>query len=118
MKKKIFIIIFILIILLIICSIAITIFQKQKRQNIDIPILLYHDFVSEVPNEDPDNFNYINTKESFEENIKTLLKNGYTFLSFKDLNDAYNNKIILPKKTILITFDDGYYSNYQDIFPI
>lgn len=116
MKKK--IIIFVFIILIIIIGIGLYIFKEPNRKNINIPILLYHDFVKKVPAQDPDNFQYINTPESFEENIKTLLKNNYTFLSFKDLNDAYNNKMKLPKKPILITLDDGYYSNYKYVFPI
>lgn len=86
--------------------------------NVKIPILLYHDFVTIVPESDPDNFSYINTPQSYEENIKVLLDNGYTFISFEELNDAINGKISLPEKTILVTFDDGYYSNYEYIFPI
>ena len=110
MKLKYFIIILI---------IVIVVFRfYPKRPNISIPILLYHDFVTEVPLEDPDNFNYINTKEGFEENIEYLLNEGYTFISFEELNDAYNNKITLPDKSIMITFDDGYKSNYNLIYPI
>lgn len=98
--------------------IGVIIWSKDERKNIKIPILLYHDFVLEVPEDDPDDFNYINTPNGFEENIKILLDNGYTFLSFKDLNEAYSGKKELPDKPILITFDDGYYSNYKYIFPI
>ena len=111
--KKLLIFIFLVLII-----IGVIFLKRDKRENIDIPILLYHDFVVMVPDEDPDDFNYINTPLSFEENIKTLLDNDYTFLSFKDLNDAYNGKKELPDKPILITFDDGYYSNYRYIFPI
>lgn len=92
--------------------------KYQKRADIKIPILLYHNFVTTVPDSDPDNFNYINTPESFEENIKTFLENGYTILSIKDLADADSGKTELPLKPILITFDDGYYSNYEYIYPI
>ena len=45
-------------------------------------------------------------------------RNGYTFLSMKELYDANNGKIELPAKPILITMDDGYYSNYEYIYPI
>lgn len=45
-------------------------------------------------------------------------RNGYTFLSMKELYDANNGKIELPAKPILITMDDGYYSNYECIYPI
>lgn len=93
-------------------------YKYSKRPNVKIPILLYHNFVTTVPDNDPDNFNYINTPESFEENIKTLLENGYTIISIKDLADADAGKIELPHKPIIITFDDGYYSNYEYIYPI
>ena len=79
--------------------------KKSNNANVKIPILLYHDFVATVPDSDPDNFNYINTPQSFEENIKVLLENGYTFISFKDLNNSINGKIELPSKPILITID-------------
>ncbi|MGN1270134.1 MAG: polysaccharide deacetylase family protein [Clostridia bacterium] len=116
MKTKHLIIIAILIII-----VAIFIFashQKSQKADIKIPILLYHDFVKTVPNTDPDNFNYINTPQSFEENIKTLLENEYTFMSFQELNNANNGKIEFQTKPILITMDDGYYSNYEYIYPI
>lgn len=92
--------------------------QKNKKDATKIPILLYHDFVTIIPETDPDNFNYINTPQSFEENIKVLLDNGYTFISTQELNDANNGKIELPDKPILIHLDDGYSSNYDYIYPI
>ena len=52
-------------------------YKYSKRADIKVPVLLYHNFVTEVPDSDPDNFNYINIPESFEENIKTFLENGY-----------------------------------------
>ena len=52
-------------------------YRNNKRIDVKVPVLLYHNFVTAVPDNDPDNFNYINTPESFEENIKVLLENGY-----------------------------------------
>ncbi len=63
-------------------------------------------------------FNYINTPQSFEENIKTFLENGYTIISMQDLAEYDSGKAELPNKPIIITFDDGYYSNYEYIYPI
>ena len=51
-------------------------YKYRERDDVKIPVLLYHNFVTTVPDSDPDNFQYINTPESFEENIKTLLENG------------------------------------------
>lgn len=36
----------------------------------------------------------------------------------KELNDILDGKIKSPEKPILITFDDGYYSNYKYIYTI
>lgn len=118
MNLKKFLIIIIVIIIVATVIVAFNRYKKNKRADVKIPVLLYHNFVITVPDEDPDNFNYINTPESFEENIKVLLENGYTIISMKELNGAYNLKTDLPPKPILITFDDGYYSNYEYIYPI
>lgn len=112
---------FLIILIIVIIIIAIIFLGKHrnsKREDVKIPVLLYHNFVTTVPEKDSNNFNYINTPESFEENIKILLENGYTIISMQELNDANNLKIKLPSKPILITFDDGYYSNYEYIYPI
>ena len=113
--------VFCIIILILAIVIVFNIIIKRNnnvKEAVKIPILLYHEFVKVVPDSDPDNYSYINTPQSFEENIKTLLENGYTFISFNELNDANNGKIKLPSKPILITMDDGYYSNYEYIYPI
>ena len=120
MKTRNRIIIVSLIVILIAGIIAIVVknHNQNKRADVKIPVLLYHNFVTTVPETDPDNFNYINTPESFEENIKVFLENGYTIISIKDLDNAYKGKAELPEKPLIITFDDGYYSNYEYIFPI
>ena len=116
MKKL--LIIFLIIIFILLCVFGYKQYKYSKRPDIKVPILLYHNFVTTVPDNDPDNFNYINTPESFEENIKTLLENGYKVISMKDLEDANKGKTILPDKPIIITLDDGYFSNYEYIYPI
>lgn len=118
LKKRYLMIILVLVLIIVTALVIWPKTKKSKNANVKIPLLLYHDFVTTVPDSDPDNFNYINTPQSYEENIKVLLENGYTFISFQELDDANNGKISLPEKTILVTFDDGYASNYEYIFPI
>lgn len=69
--------IYLIIIIVLIVVIALAILPKNRKsknadEDVKIPILLYHDFVTVVPDSDPDNFNYINTPQSFEENISIL----------------------------------------------
>ena len=118
MSKKILSVIFILIIIIVCILLFFNKYQRNKREDIKIPILLYHNFVTVVPETETDNYNYINTPNSFEENIKVIIENGYTPISITELYNAINLKTELPQKPILITFDDGYYSNYEYIFPI
>ena len=65
-------IILIIVIIAIIAIVFLDKYRNSKREDIKIPVLLYHNFVTAVPEKDPDNFNYINTPQSFEENIKVL----------------------------------------------
>lgn len=118
MNIKKIIIVIVLIILVIIGFFLFKQYKHKQRADVKIPVLLYHNFLVTIPDSDHDNFNYINTPKSFEENIKTLLENGYTIISMSELNKANNGEIELPSKPILITFDDGYYSNYEYIYPI
>ena len=73
-KKK--LIIVCVIIFVIVVTVGMVIRQKRDTKKADkkVPILLYHNFVTTVPETDPENFNYINTPESFEENIRTFKK--------------------------------------------
>lgn len=118
MNIKKYIITVILVIIIIIGLLFFKQYKYQQRIDVKIPVLLYHNFVTTVPDNDPDNFNYINTPQSFEENIKTILEDGYTVISMEELYKANTGKIKLPSKPILITFDDGYYNNYEYIYPI
>ena len=118
-KKKKKIIIIICLVLILIGGICIyRQYKYTKRADVKVPVLLYHNFVTTVPETDPDNYNYINTPQSFEENIKIFLENGYTIISMQDLADCNSGKAELPSKPIIITFDDGYYGNYEYIYPI
>ncbi|MGQ9845197.1 MAG: polysaccharide deacetylase family protein [Caldisericia bacterium] len=56
--------------------------------------------------------------EDFEEQIKYMKDNGYTSISIKDLINYYDLGIRLPKKAVLITFDDGLEGVYKFAYPI
>lgn len=77
----------------------------------DVPILMYHD----ISYQDSD---MSITPERFEEHIKALYEEGYTTLSFDDLYGYVMYNAQLPEKCVMLTFDDGYLSNYENAYPI
>ncbi len=80
-----------------------------------IPVVLYHDIQEQYPAEDDA---VVVTPQTFEEHISALLSNGYTPVSFEDICNASKGAFVMPEKPIVITFDDGYLTNYNYAFPI
>lgn len=61
---------------------------------------------------------YTLSVEDFENQIEYIKEKGYTSISLKDLVDYYENRKSLPKKAVLITFDDGLEGVYKFAYPI
>ncbi len=78
-----------------------------------IPILYYHR-VNDIERKiDPSP-----TTSFFEDQIKYILQRGYYIASLTEIISWCQGNIMLPKKSIAITFDDGYLDNYDNAFPI
>lgn len=77
----------------------------------EVPILLYHN-ISETYIAGQADMHI--TPDMFEEHMKTLTDAGYTAVSLTDtLSGA-----AMPENPVVVTFDDGYYSNYEFGYPI
>lgn len=86
-----------------------------------IPILLYHDLQSaEQPNEKQGAATQgtVVSANNFEQQIKYLHDNGYKTISLDQYLSIRRQDLSLPRKTIILTFDDGHISNYTLAFPI
>ncbi|EYE87550.1 polysaccharide deacetylase [Fervidicella metallireducens AeB] len=80
-----------------------------------IPVLTYHRVNYETINTSVPTL----TPEEFDKQMSYLKKHGYNTITAEDLYKYYNNKKVqLPKKSILITFDDGWKDNYENAYPI
>lgn len=107
--------------LLIIFSLVMIIFYNDYKRIYanKIPVITFHRLV-------PDNIKntlYINNQwvgsiDRFKEMMEYLDKKDFYTLSSEEFVDWYNGKIELPKKSILITFDDGFYEDYYLAYPI
>jgi peptidoglycan/xylan/chitin deacetylase (PgdA/CDA1 family) len=58
------------------------------------------------------------SQERFEEHLAALSDAGYNTVSAGDILDFVGRGVPLPEKALLLTFDDGYLSNYEYAFPI
>ena len=88
------------------------ILTESTEKSVNVPILMYHHLSDDT---------YLDTvviPETFENHIKTLADNGYNGIFFEQLVDYVENDGELPENPIIITFDDGYLSNYELAYPI
>lgn len=84
-----------------------------------VPVLLYHHLYDGDLKTSPYNGNgVVISVDSFKEQMKYLKDNGYYTATLEELERFIAKEIDLPKKTVVITFDDGYYSNIEYAYPI
>ena len=83
--------------------------------NTRIPILLYHN-IDENYTADSTMANI--SSAEFREHMESLISYGYDFISLPYYYECIKNGRVLPDRPIIITFDDGYSSNYEIAFPI
>ncbi|MBU3098892.1 MULTISPECIES: polysaccharide deacetylase family protein [Clostridium] len=77
-----------------------------------IPVLEYHSI-----SYDKGNPICIPIKK-FDEQMKYLKDNGYYTITLTNLYEYLMNNTPIPRKSVVITFDDGYDNNYTVMFPI
>lgn len=82
-------------------------------QSVKLVILMYHGFTSGGKESD-----YVLDIGRFEEDIVYLKKNGFGFVDTNDIISYVEGKRDLPKKCVMITFDDGYLNNYTYAYPV
>lgn len=79
------------------------------------PILEYHMVQNDTPDDAPE---YNVPPEEFRAQLEYLQAEGYTTISIRDFLRAKKGLQELPAKPVILTFDDGYASNYTELLPI
>ncbi|HHX74512.1 MAG TPA: polysaccharide deacetylase family protein [Firmicutes bacterium] len=77
-----------------------------------VPVLLYHHLAAEADG------SLTVSAGQFEAQIKALAEAGYTGVSLGQLVDYVEKGTELPDRPVVVTFDDGYASNYEIAYPI
>ncbi|MCI8653583.1 MAG: polysaccharide deacetylase family protein [Angelakisella sp.] len=87
---------------------------EAAQKPIPLPVLMYHSINSKESRAG----DYVITPEALRSDLEWLQKNGYHTVVVQDLLDYVEEGTPLPEKPVMITFDDGYYNNYLNAFPI
>lgn len=77
-----------------------------------VPILMYHHL------SDTEENSATISPARFKEHIAALEDAGYTAVGFDELKAFVYDGVPLPDKCVVITFDDGYQSNYDYAYPV
>ena len=82
-------------------------------EGVEVPVIMYHSLLKDEARHGK----YVVSPAEFENDLQYLSAHGYTTILTEDLV-AYTKGDELPQKPVIITFDDGYYSNYLYAFPL
>jgi len=99
-------------------------FSNEIEYADKVTILMYHQIIPKKHLEaqhftDTGELNdMIITLETFTEQMNYLKENGFTVLSLKEFELFMLEQKKVPKKSILITFDDGYKSVFEFAYPV
>ena len=88
-------------------------------KNPKIPVLCYHNIATTEEKQNfPDEADWTITTDNFKEQLDYLKKMNYKTLTMNEFYDWKTKKTNLPYKSVLITFDDGFLSNYEYAFKL
>ena len=79
--------------------------------------LMYH-HVGILDDPQAEQFPFTMRPDMLERQILFLKANGYTPISLEELTTAYRAGKSSIQKPVMLTFDDGYLDNYQNLFPL
>ncbi|MCL2610656.1 MAG: polysaccharide deacetylase family protein [Defluviitaleaceae bacterium] len=93
--------------------------NQEIYENIQrIPVLLYHHILPNALNTNHRNNSSVISLEDFEAQMSYLDRNGFTTITITQLEKFLFDGVPLPNRSVMIHFDDGYYSNFVYAMPI
>ena len=95
---------------------AVKLTDGEKSKN-SLAVLMYHYFYDKTKGEKGKNGNWMEISK-FEEQLKFLKENDYYFPTWEEVADFVDGKVDLPKKSVVVTMDDGHKSLYKLAIPL
>lgn len=79
-----------------------------------VPVAMYHSVTDagDSPGQ------YVISPSMLESDLQYLSERGYTTVTVNDLIAYVTQGTPLPSRPVMLTFDDGYYNNYRNAYPL
>lgn len=97
---------------------GVMLFAGRASQEPQIPILLYHHILPNEVNRAHQENPFTVSTEAFEAQMQYLYDNDFHTLTLSELEAFLYEGAPLPENSVMIHFDDGYYSNFVYAYPI
>lgn len=88
--------------------------NKMAYKPVTMAVIMYHGVHSSQSHE----CDFVITTQAFEQDLIYLKENGYNSVVMADLIGFVYNGTPLPENPVMLTFDDGYYNNYLNAYPL
>ena len=85
--------------------------SADAKADISLPIIMYHSIGENTGK-------YVISPEMLEEDLKIIKDMGFTTITSADLIAYKEQGTPLPEKSVILTFDDGYFNNYSYVYPL
>ena len=83
----------------------------SESLELEVPIIMYHSLAGTSGSTSI-------SAEAFEADLKYLQENGFEAVTLSQLVDFVHHAVPLPKRPVVLSFDDGYYNNYALALPL
>lgn len=83
-----------------------------------VPVLVYHHLLQSNENRYFQDNEAVITPEEFSAQMKYLYEHDFQTITLEQLEAYLDGESDLPDKSIMVTFDDGYLSNFRYAYPI
>lgn len=86
----------------------------SEVSGVELPVIMYHQVL-----DSPKKLGkYVISTYELESDLRLLSELGYETVTVGDVIDFCDGKRNLPRKPVMLTFDDGYRTDYLNVFPL
>jgi peptidoglycan/xylan/chitin deacetylase (PgdA/CDA1 family) len=89
-----------------------------QPDTIRVPILVYHSIAPHHPGQSSDQRELDVDTAVFHAQMSYIARAKHPVVSLSSLVDAIEGRVTLPERAVVITFDDGWQSQYEDAFRV